>query len=139
MKTVSLDSQRLEFALSIFGFLCNSFQIVHLISKRRRTLFQTYLLSLSVADILTCIFSFVSTWFYFQRDRRNRELLKYLMCGYNISVFLSTAHICLIAFDRFLTVSRPLRHKLLLKKRSVVRYMHIILWLSVPVLVTGKP
>ena len=137
-----MANQCLEFLLAVFGFIINFFQVVHICMNKRKTLFQIFLMSLSMADLLTCIFSFLSTWFYhhirtghhFNSSSQYAVLRKYIEYGYAVSIFLSAAHICLIAGDRYLTVSRPLKHKLLYKYR--LRVCHIIIWIVVPLLVS---
>ena len=132
--------QCLEYFLAVFGFICNFLQVVHIGMNKRKTLFQIFLLSLSLADLLTCIFSFLSTWFFFNNKAAHHSssesmvLRRYIEYGYAVSIFLSAAHICLIAGDRFLTVSRPLKHNILLKHR--IRVCHIIIWIVVPLLVS---
>ena len=140
--------QCVEYTLAVFGFICNLVQIIHISGiaskrKRSRTLFQIFLLSLSLADLLTCIFSFLSTWFFFYKNNNRKigqsgseyfVLRRYIEYGYAVSIFLSTAHICLIAGDRFMTVSQPLKHKLLLKQRF--RVLHIAIWVVVPLVVS---
>lgn len=137
-----MHNQCLEYSLAVFGFIINFLQVVHICMNKRKTLFQIFLMSLSMADLLTCIFSFLSTWFYhhttaghhFESSSQSVVLRKYIEYGYAVCIFLSAAHICLIAGDRFLTVSRPLKHKLLYKHR--LRVCHIIIWIVVPLLVS---
>jgi len=121
-------------SLAVLGFIVNVTQVIHITLIKRRTSFQTFLISLSMTDLLTCLLSAVINGFYF--GDTEHPLVMYLGEAYFVTIFLSSAHIGAIGVDRYIAVSHPVRHKIMYDRKRM-RMILVAIWICVPVLVTS--
>ena len=100
-----------------------------------------YIFSLAITDILLgaiCIPLYLRTeWIKFYKQISLYEQWKILHSTLIVSeVFLSTSsilHLCLMAFDRVMAISKPIYHRRKLRKKSTALKLLTIPWLLAPV------
>ena len=100
-----------------------------------------YIFSLAITDVLfgaICIPLYLRVeWIRFYKQMALREQLKILHSVLLVSeVFLSTSsilHLCLMAFDRVMAISKPIYHRRKLRKKCTAMKLLVIPWLLAPV------
>ena len=102
----------IDLSIGILMAVLNIAEIVIILKiKRKKKVYEVLLLSLSVSD---CMLSFSNGFLYVLYGTnacKYEVLLETAFTLYIFSVLSSIFHISLIALDRLLAVSRPLRHK----------------------------
>ena len=126
---------------SLLGIICilSNALVCYIIIKRKVPigLIKYYMFSLAITDILVgavCIPLYISAeWISFYKRMRLLEQKMLLQSVLIMSeVFLLTSsilHLCLIAFDRVIAISKPIYHRQKLQSRSTALKLLTIPWL----------
>ena len=125
---------------SLLGLVCllsNAFVCYVIATKRIPNMIKYYIFSMALTDILTgavCIPVYLwKEWILFHRKTSLRKQAELLISVLRVSESLlatsSVLHLCLIAFDRVMSISRPIYHRLKLKRKSAALKLLAISWL----------
>uniref|UniRef100_A0A7M5UQI3 G-protein coupled receptors family 1 profile domain-containing protein n=1 Tax=Clytia hemisphaerica TaxID=252671 RepID=A0A7M5UQI3_9CNID len=93
------------------------------IKKKRKTIYETYLLSLSCADVTFSLANMIFSTMILA-DSGN---LIIATIGYVLSLYLSVSHISAITVDRLIAIIFPLTHKLKVRVKHA-RMVILTLW-----------
>ena len=132
-------------AFSLLGIVCilSNALVCYIIIKRKvpNGVIRYYIFSLAITDILLgtiCIPLYLrAEWIKFYKQISLYEQWKILRSILLAAeVFLSTSsilHLCLVAFDRVMAISKPIYHRRKLKKKTTALKLLTIPWLLAPV------
>ena len=132
-------------AFSLLGIVCilSNALVCYIIIKRKvpNGVIRYYIFSLAITDILLgtiCIPLYLrAEWIKFYKQISLYEQWKILRSILLAAeVFLSTSsilHLCLVAFDRVMAISKPIYHRRKLRKKTTALKLLTIPWLLAPV------
>lgn len=116
-----------ELSLAIVGLITNTIQVYIITVKKKKFIFQYLLRSLSVADILTCLVSALSVVVLFFDSNQYWWLFYFSAEVFFMMSGISVIHVISLTWDRFIAVLYPLRHRRMLTKKRVKRFL-LTLW-----------
>ena len=125
----------LDLSISIIVCIVNIAEIIVIaMIKRRKTIYEKLLLSLSVAD---CLFGFVNGLQQVMRKAlsRDKRSIANNIAGniYFFFIFASLNHVLAISLDRLWVVCSPIKHRIIVTRRRI----HIaiaIIWISTTII-----
>ncbi|XP_028405814.1 octopamine receptor 1-like [Dendronephthya gigantea] len=96
------------------------------------------LLSLAVSDLLMVVSMLFNSIMIMDGEWRFSNILCKLVSSLALTLcFISILHLCLLSFDRYIRIKKPLRYQHLISQRTVTVLM-VLIWL-VPSLVVNLP
>lgn len=143
LKDKSIQTLRIEesirIALSLIIIALNLTQIVLIARlKRKKTIYELFLMSLAIADFLLTFFNFIFSVMFLAEIS---VLFDYIVILYFVTITTSFLHLLAIAMDRFVAVYFPLNHKVsftLSKTKKVIFGLWTLMILLVVVLIALK-
>ena len=109
----------IDLSIGILMAILNIVEIVIILkTKRKKKVYELFLLSLSVSDCMLNLSNGFLYVLYATNACRYEVLLETAFTLYIFSMLSSIFHISLIALDRLLAVSRPLKHKVLSTRKK---------------------
>lgn len=116
--------------------VCGNALVIYLIAARQRlhTTPNWFVLSLSVADFCVGLIiapTYIVYTFWLEVD------FTVLVMFYNLLLYASVGNLCVMTFDRYIAITRPLRYVSLMKE-SMVRKLIASAW-GVPIIITLTP
>ena len=126
--------------LSVSGFLLNTIMLVKLSKQKNKKPSQLFLINLSIADELICLFVFLSSLsphlYGTLMDRKiNSLLFKIYATGVLFSFSAILPSCWTITFDRLFAIIRPLRHATYYTKTKLKLHIMII-WVYAVIITT---
>ena len=130
---------------SLLGIVCilSNALVCYIIITRKvpSGVIKYYMFSLAITDILVgviCIPLYISTeWISFYNQTLlldQRKVLFSVLLASEVLLFTSSIlHLCLIAFDRVMAISKPIFHRQKLQSRSTALKLLTIPWLLAPI------
>ena len=123
MEQANDANEVIRICLCALVIVLNIIEIIMILQiKRKKTVYEIMLTSLSVSDI---ILAATNTAFGIMVIQRNKEPLEYINAYYFVSVITNIFHLIIIVCDRLAAVYFPLKHKL------YSRTLHVKIVLSV--------
>ena len=108
----------LNYIFSASGLVLNSVQVYCLSLKRNKlTSHETYLISLSVAEIVRLLFECV--FMTAELNGNLKTIGNYMKSALMIVLFISIFHLLTITLDRYVAVTHPLKHHVAVTKKRV--------------------
>ncbi|XP_066929701.1 melanopsin-like [Clytia hemisphaerica] len=116
-----------EVCLGSIGALLNSIQIIYILCKKRKSNVERFLLSISVADILTCATSLIAV--VLSLKLKNSHIITSSIDEVNFSLAaISGMNVTSLTLDKYFAIFHPFKHRVVVSGKRITKFL-ILLWI----------